>query len=260
MTIAWRRFNCTGLAVLAFCLLIWEVAARANPGFEAYFPPASRVCAALAHLIVSGEILPDTARTLSRYARSYALATAVAVSLGVVLGASRFAYSLFAIIIEFLRPMPSVATIPVAILFLGVGDSMKIAVATYGTAWPILINTIDGVRNIDSTLINTGRALGLSRAQILRKIALPSALPYVVTGLRISLPIALIAITASEMIAGGNGLGFFILDEQQAFKVENMYAGIVLVSLLGYLLNRVFLFVEARGLAWHKQSRARDVV
>ena len=257
---AWRRVNYSGLAAVVLCLLVWELGARAHPAFQAYFPPASRVLGAVVELVISGEIVGDTVRTLSRYARGYALAAVVAVAVGVVLGASPFAYSLFDVLIEFLRPMPSVATIPVAILFLGVGDSMKVAVAAYGTAWPILLNTVDGVRSIDRTLIDTGRTLGLSRTQILTKIALPAALPYVVTGLRISLPIALIAVTASEMIAGGNGLGFFILDEQRAFKVENMYAGIVLVSLLGYLLNRGFRLLETRGLVWHTDSRAREAV
>jgi ABC-type nitrate/sulfonate/bicarbonate transport system permease component len=260
MRFSLREFNYSGLAALVVCLLIWEVIARANPGFDAYFPPASRVFAALFNLIVSGLIIPDTLGTVMRYARAYLSAAGLAVTLGIILGYSRFIHSLFEVIIEFLRPMPSVATIPVAILFLGVGDPMKVAVATYGATWPILINTIDGVRNIDRTLIYTGRIFGFSSWRMLRKIALPAALPYIVTGLRVSLPIALIAITAAEMIAGGNGLGFFILDEQRAFKIADMYAGIVLVSFLGYLGNRLFLMLETKAMAWHKSLTAREVI
>ena len=258
MSVRLRQLNVSGGTALIACLIAWEVLARANPGFEAHFPPVSRVLTTLIQLVTSGEILPDVLATLSRYGRGYALAAALAVSLGVILGSSRFLLSLVATPIEFLRPMPSVATIPIAILFLGIGDSMKIAVATYGATWPILLNTIDGVRRIDPTLIATGQTLGLGRGQIVWKIALPAALPYIVTGLRISLPIALIAITATVMLGGSNGLGFFILDVQRAMKISDMYAGIILVSLIGYALNRLFVLVEARAMAWHRSARARD--
>ena len=259
MTLGLRRLNLSGLAALAVCLAAWEVLARAHPAFQVHFPPVSRVLATLVRLVVSGEIVPDVLATLSRYGRGYALAAAIAVTLGVILGSSRVLLSLLATPIEFLRPMPSVATIPIAILFLGIGDSMKIAVATYGATWPILLNTIDGVRRIDPTLLATGRTLGLHRGQIVWKIALPAALPYIVTGLRISLPIALIAITATEMLAGSNGLGFFILDVQRAMKISEMYAGIILVSLIGYVLNRLFVVAERWGMAWHRSARAREV-
>lgn len=250
----------SGLVALIVCLVAWEALARANPASETFFPPVSRVLATLVRLIVSGEIVPDVLATLSRYGRGFALAAVIAVTVGVIFGSSRFLLSLFAVPIEFLRPMPSVATIPIAILLLGIGDSMKIAVATYGATWPILLNTIDGVRRIDPTLVATGRTLGLRRAQILWKIALPAALPYIVTGLRISLPIALIAITATEMLAGSNGLGFFILDVQRAMKIPEMYAGIVLVSVIGYALNRLFVAAEARAMAWHRSARVRETM
>lgn len=153
--------------------------------------------------------------------------------------------------------MPSVAIIPVAILFLGIGDLMVVVVTVYACIWPILINTIDGVRNIDRTLIDTGRTFGLSRWKILTNIALPSASPYIITGLRISLAIALILVTTSEMLVGGRGLGFFILDEERSLRTDNMYAGIILVAMLGYLLNRLFLFLESKAMAWHQGMTVR---
>ncbi|HWH79652.1 MAG TPA: ABC transporter permease, partial [Candidatus Binatus sp.] len=161
-------------------------------------------------------------------------------------------------LIEFLRPMPSVAIIPVAILLLGIGDSMIISVTVYASVWPILINTIDGVRHIDATLVNTGRTFGLRRGQILRQIIVPAAAPFIVTGLRIGLSISLILVTTAEMIAGSKGLGFFILDEERAMNSANMYAGIVVVALLGYTLNRFFLAVEARAMAWRHGMTARE--
>jgi ABC-type nitrate/sulfonate/bicarbonate transport system permease component len=155
-------------------------------------------------------------------------------------------------LIEFLRPMPSVAIIPVAILLLGIGDGMIVAVTVYASLWPILINTIDGVKQIDPVLVQTGRVFGLSPWRLLRSIILPAASPYIVTGLRISLAIALILVTTAEMIAGWRGLGFYILDEERSLRNSHMYAGIIVVSLLGYFLNRLFLLMEARMMRWRE--------
>src|SRR5439155_7953271 len=167
---------------------------------------------------------------------------------------------LLAMLIEFLRPMPSVAIIPVAILMLGIGDSMIVAVTVYATVWPILINCIDGVRHIESILIDTGRTFGLKRRQILWQIILPGASPYIVTGLRVGLSIALILVTTAEMIAGSKGLGFFILDEERSMNSAAMYAGIILVAGLGYALNRLFLGLEGKAMKWRRGMIAMETV
>jgi ABC-type nitrate/sulfonate/bicarbonate transport system permease component len=156
--------------------------------------------------------------------------------------------------------MPSVAIIPVAILALGIGDGMIVAVTVYASVWPILINTIDGVRHIETTLIDTARTFGISRREILWRVILPAASPYIVTGLRIGLSIALILVTTAEMIAGSKGLGYFILDEERSMNSRNMYAGVIIVSLLGYLLNRLFLALEGRALRWRHGLSARETL
>jgi ABC-type nitrate/sulfonate/bicarbonate transport system permease component len=251
-----RRFNLAGLGVFAALLLLWELYSRAG-GVESYLPPPSAALKALTEPNVARALFGHLAGTLGRFLGGYLLAAALAVAAGVVLGYSRFAYSVSEVIIELLRPMPSVAIIPVAILCLGIGDAMMIAVTIYAAAWPILLNTIDGVRNLDRTLVDTGRTFGLGRVKILWQVALPAAAPYIATGLRVSLPIALILVTTSEMVAGVNGLGFFILDEERSLRPANMYAGIVVVALLGYALNRLFVAVEARALAWKRGLQAK---
>jgi len=252
-----KKFNWLGWLTFGLLLLLWELGARGTPKLQLYFPPISQILAALVQLIISGPVARHLGVTLGRFLQGYLLAATIAVTLGVVLGYFRLLRSLLGTSIEFLRPMPSVAIIPVAILMLGLGDSMIVAVTVYASVWPILINTIDGVHHIDSTLVDTGRTFGLSRRQILWQIILPAASPYVVTGLRIGLSIALILVTTAEMVAGSKGLGFFILDEERAMNSANMYAGIVFVALLGYLLNRLFLSLEARAMGWRHGMMAR---
>ncbi len=252
-------FNWLGWSSFALLLALWELGARANPKLELYFPPVSRILSALGQALAAGSITQHALITLTRFAEGFLLAAVLAVLSGVVLGYFRSLHSLLATLIELLRPMPSVAIIPVAILLLGIGDGMIVTVTVYASLWPILINTIDGVRHIDPTLIDTGRTFGLSRWRILWQIILPGASPYIVTGLRIGLSIALILVTTAEMIAGSKGLGFFVLDEERAMNSANMYAGIVVVALLGYALNRLFLMIESRAMKWRHGMIARQV-
>ena len=255
-----RAFNLPGWIVFTLALLIWELGSRNNPALQTYLPPVSRILSSLGELILSGRILSHLMITLSRFLQGYVLAALIAVILGTVLGYFRLAHSLFEAVIEFLRPMPSVAIIPVAVLLLGISDAMIVAVTVYASLWPVLINTIDGVRYIERTLIDTGRTFGLNRRQILWLVVLPAAAPYIVTGLRISLSIALILVTTAEMIAGSRGLGFFILDEERSMNSGNMYARVILVSALGYLLNRLFVLGEGWAMNWRRGMLARESI
>jgi ABC-type nitrate/sulfonate/bicarbonate transport system permease component len=255
-----RVFNWPGWIVFALVLLIWELGSRKNPALQPYLPPVSRILSSLGELILSGAVLSHLMITLSRFLQGYLLAALIAVILGTVLGYFRSAHSLFEAVIEFLRPMPSVAIIPVAVLMLGISDAMIVAVTVYASLWPVLINTIDGVRYLERTLIDTGRTFGLNRRQILWLVVLPAAAPYIVTGLRISLSIALILVTTAEMIAGSRGLGFFILDQERSMNSGNMYAGVILVSALGYLLNRLFVLGEGWAMNWRRGMVARDSI
>ena len=255
-----RAFNLPGWIAFTLVLLIWELGSRNNPALQTYLPPVSRILSSLGELILSGRILSHLMITLSRFLQGYVLAALIAVILGTVLGYFRLAHTLFEAVIEFLRPMPSVAIIPVAVLLLGISDAMIVAVTVYASLWPVLINTIDGVRYIERTLIDTGRTFGLNRRQILWLVVLPAAAPYIVTGLRISLSIALILVTTAEMIAGSRGLGFFILDEERSMNSGNMYAGVILVSALGYLLNRLFVLGEGWAMNWRRGMLARESI
>jgi len=253
-----RKFNGSGWTACALLLLLWEIGSRLNPKLQLYIPPISQILTTLVQMIASGRVPGQAWVTVRRFAEGYFLAAGLGVTLGMILGYFRFAHSLAEMVIEFLRPMPSVAIIPVAILLLGIGDSMITAVTVYASIWPILTNTIDGVRYVERTLVDTGRTFGLSRLQILWHVIMPAASRYIVTGLRISLSIALILVTTAEMIVGSQGLGFFILDEERSLNSSAMYAGIILVALLGYSLNRLFLTLESKTMKWHRGLAARE--
>jgi ABC-type nitrate/sulfonate/bicarbonate transport system permease component len=253
-----QRLNQTGWLVCIGLILIWELAAHLHAPLRFYIPPMHQIMASLVQVMASGEIVHHIFTTLMRFLTGYLIAAVIAVSLGIVLGYFPFGHGLLEPLIELLRPMPSVAIIPVAVLLLGIGDGMIVAVTVYASMWPILINTIDGVKHIDPVLVQTGRIFGLGPWRLLRRVILPAASPSIVTGLRTSLAIALILVTTAEMIAGGKGVGFFILDEERSLRNGHMYAGIIVVSLLGYLLNRLFLLVEARVMRWRNGMVARE--
>ena len=183
-----------------------------------FLPPPTQIAAHLVHLIGTGELLDAAGTTLARCFGGYSLAAAVAIPVGIAMGRSRRIALLLNPIAEILRPIPSAAIIPVAILFLGIDERMKIAVVVFGSTLPILLNTIYGVRSVDLLLIDTGRTFNLSRLAFLRKIVIPAALPSIATGLRISLAISLILTITVAMIAGNSGLGFLILDYERSFR------------------------------------------
>lgn len=165
-----------------------------------------------------------------------------------------FCYRLFEPITEFIRPIPSSAYIPVAILFLGIDDEMKVFVIFLACVFPILLNTYSGVRAVDPTLIDTGRTLGVTWPRAMCSIVLPASLPSILTGMRVSLGISLIVVVVAEMIAGDSGIGYYILDMQRTFRVPEMFAGIFTLGLIGYLFNFVFMKVEGYLLRWRGTS------
>ncbi len=257
---AMGRIPGKGLAVLLGCLALWEILARQSGALAAYFPPASQVLATLATITGNGDLPSHVAASLSRFAQGYALAALLAVSAGLCLGLWHPLYTLLEPLIELLRPMPSPATIPIAILFLGIGDGMKVAVTAYACSWPILLNTINGVRAIDPVLLNTAATFRLSPWQRFWKVVLPAASPQIATGLRVSLAIALILVTTSEMVVSNDGLGFYILDRQRSFQIREMYAAIVALAVIGYALNRLFLGLDGWVMAWHKGLTRKEEI
>ena len=246
-----RAEQLSGLGFLLVLLAMWELAARAELVNPLIIPPLSRVLAVFWDLFLSGEMPMQIAVSMKRAAVGYGLAGAVFIPLGLVMGLSRPIHRALEVIVEMLRPIPPPVVIPVALLFFGLEDEMKIFVIFFSCAWPILLNTIDGARSVDPVLLNTARTFRLPRLKTIRQIVLPAASPQIMTGLRVSLPITLILVVISEMVGSTDGIGYFILDSQRRFRVPQMYAGMVALAVLGYALNQLFNLLHRRLLAWH---------
>jgi ABC-type nitrate/sulfonate/bicarbonate transport system permease component len=246
-----RESKLVGILFMLVLMLAWELAAQRHWLNPLIVPPLSRILSSFAALVTSGDIPLQILASLKRAAIGYALAAAVFIPLGILMGLFDTCRNALEVVIEMLRPIPPPVVIPVALLFFGLADGMKIFVVFFSCAWPILLNTLDGVRNIDSLLLHTARTFGLSHARIIWKVVLPACSPQIMTGLGISLPITLILVVISEMVGSADGIGYFILDAQRRFKVAQMYAGMLALAILGYTLNLLFNLVHRTFLAWH---------
>jgi ABC-type nitrate/sulfonate/bicarbonate transport system permease component len=255
-----QESNLVGFVFLALLLALWEVSVRAG-WIQAFgFPPFSRVVGAFWQFMVSGEVVQVLLPSLQRWGIGYAIAIVVGVGIGVLMGYVTFFYRLLEPITELIRPIPSPAYVPVAIMFLGIDDAMKVFVIAFASFFPIMVNTFAGVRSIDAVQMNTARTFGIPRLTTMWHVVLPAASPYIFAGMRVSLAISLILTIIAEMIAGNSGIGYYILLAQRSFRVGEMYAGIIVLGLVGYALNRLFLVVEGWALKWHFATTGRGSV
>src|SRR5713226_5686435 len=255
LMVKWNKDSkLNGLMVLLAAIGLWEIVSRLGLINALFFPPMTKILSTFFQLVFSGEMLHQVLMSLKRAAAGYFLAAIVFIPLGLAMGIFQWLHRALEIIVETLRPIPPPVIVPVAMLFFGLGDGMKIFVIYFSCAWPILLNTIDGVRNIDRVLVHTARTFGLSQRKTIMKVILPAASPQIVTGFRISLAITLILVVISEMIGSTDGIGYFILDSQRRFRVAQMYAGMLALAILGYTLNQVFNWLYKFLLPWHKRK------
>lgn len=235
-------------------LVLWGVWSASADSF--FFPPLTEILTTFEETWLFERVGSDVLPSLGRLFGGYFLAVAVAVLVGIPLGLSHNARRGASPIVEFLRAIPPPALIPFAIVVIGVGNGMKVFIIAFVCVWPVLLNTIDGITGIDPTMKDTARVYGVRGLDRLRKVVLPAAGPQIFAGMRTSLSVALILMVISEMVASTNGIGFFVLQAQRSFAIPEMWSGILLLGLLGYILNACFLLVERRVLAWHRGARA----
>src|SRR3954465_13802105 len=255
-----RPTRVLGFVLVAGLLVVWEIAAQTGLLDARFVPAPSTIAVAWVGFATSGQLLTDLLATLSSWAQGYLIAAVLGVLLGLVMGLVPVVRAMLTTTVELLRPMPSVAIIPIAIVLFGLGDPMKRFVVIYAALWPVLINTLYGVLAVDPVLLDTARTFRLGRLRSALRVVLPAASPYIATGLRISTSIALILVITAELVASRSGLGYFVRASEQASRVPEVYAGVLTIAVLGYVLNVVFVTLEGRLLAWHRGFTAREAV
>jgi ABC-type nitrate/sulfonate/bicarbonate transport system permease component len=240
---------------VAAALAAWEVISRTGLISQRDLPAMSSSFAALWSQMKSGSFWSAYLETIRGWAIGLAIATALAVPIGIVLGASDFLGSAFRVPIEFLRPIPSAALIPLLFLTLGPTLKSEIFLASFGAFWPLLVQTIYGVRDVDPVTIDTGRSFGLGKLERLYRITLPSSVPYIWTGLRISSTVSLILAFTAELFMGTGGLGKQMNFAESFGLNDQLYALALAVGFLGIAIHLALSSIERRVLRWHPSQR-----
>jgi ABC-type nitrate/sulfonate/bicarbonate transport system permease component len=245
------------LAVPALLVALWWVLSSGST--SPFFPPLRDILEAFRTNWLFGRLDTDVVPSLLRMLAGYAIALALGIAIGLPLGLVTLLRSAFEPVVEYLRALPVVALIPLFIVVTGIGDLTKVLVIALGAVWPILLNTQDGVGSVEPELRLMAVAYRLTLWQRIWRIVLPSALPQIFAGARTALAISFIVMVISEMLAATNGIGYFVLQSQSSFAITDMWSGIILLGVLGYLFNLLFLAVQHRVLRWHTGYRASEL-
>ncbi|MFC3493702.1 ABC transporter permease [Glycomyces rhizosphaerae] len=231
----------------------WWFASAGSTSF--YFPPLERILAEFGQTWTADRWRADVLPSIGRLAVGYTLSCLLGIGLGVLIGRLRWLRDLTEPLLEFLRAIPPPVLVPVIMLFAGIGDGMKIVVIVSGCVWPILLNTVQGVRGIDAVQTDTAAVYRFSRWDRFWRLLLPAASPQIVTGMRQSLSIGVILMVISEMFAATSGLGYAIVDFQTSYRIPAMWSGVLLLGLLGVALALLFHLFDRSALHWYYRMR-----
>lgn len=247
-----------GILLIVVLFGLWQLLTSTHVYQSPNVPPLSDILQRWYDDLRSGPLLTDLGVMLQTTAIGFALAAVVGTVLGVLMARVRFIWALLEPTIELLRPIPIAAFIPILVLFLGIEDKMKIGAIFFAGIFPVLLNSYAGAASVSASMRDTAKTFRLSWLQTTRKVILPAAAPQIFVGMRVSLSICLIIAVVAEMIAGNNGIGYFVLNSEEMFDIKDMYVGIFTLALVGYALNFIFLLIEKTVLGWHYGSLNRN--
>lgn len=233
------------LGLFALCIVL----ARNSTSFA--FPPVSEIATSFKNLWLFDRVPTDLLPSLGRLFVAYTLSTVLGITLGVALASNRILFRLCDPVLQFIRAIPSISFIPIFLYIFGIGPSVQIVIIISGSIWPILLNTLDGIRAENPVLVDTCTVFRLSPLRRLFQVTIPAVSPQILAGMRTGLAIAFIVMVASEMTIATNGVGYIVVQAQRSYMISDMWSGIILLSLIGYLLNMVFQKIESRLLHWH---------
>ena len=242
-----------GIGFIVLWLAALEFAARAGLINRTFSPVPSEVASRFWMIVADGSFAGPLASTIGLLAAGYAAACVAGTLLGLAMGCSRRANALLEPLLEMLRPIPKPALLPPLILLFGLGAPMKIAIVFLGAVFPVLINTIQGVRSVDPVLIDVARTYRCGSMGTVFRVILPASLPMILAGMRVSLGLGLVLVVLAEMLTGEDGLGAQALDAQRAFRVYDMYAWTAILAVLGLALALAFEWMERRLIFWNEK-------
>jgi len=235
-------------------LILWEALVRVNLIDARFFPPPSKILAQLVALTESGELLKNTWASLQRLFWGTLIGGIPALVLGVVMGLYRPVRALVEPLVAATYPVPKSAILPLLLLIFGLGEASKIAMVAIGVFYPVLINATAGVLQINRIYLDVGRNFGASRAQVFRTIALPGALPFIMTGVKLGMGMGLILIAIAEMIGAKSGLGYMIWNAWEILSVETMYVGLLVIAVLGFVFTVLLNELERWIVPWKERD------
>ncbi|MEW9532060.1 ABC transporter permease [Microbispora sp. NPDC049125] len=231
-------------------LALWEALPRTGVVDRVFLPPLSEDLAAGYDLLRGGELLDHVGASLGRSLAGFALAIAAAIPLGLLIGWYKPVADFLSPVLELFRNTSPVALLPVFTLILGIGETSKIAFVFYACSWPILLNTVSGVKTVDALLVKSARSMGLSPVRLFQKVLFPAAVPAIFTGVRLAGAYSILVLLFAEMVGAKAGLGYLINAAQSNFRIQDMYAGIITISLIGLLFNQLLVLLERRFSTW----------
>ncbi|MET7336883.1 ABC transporter permease [Nonomuraea sp. NPDC005650] len=244
-----RRAVTNSTAILLL-LAAWEVLPRLGVLDPVFVPPLSEDLAAWYDLVAGGRLPEHLEASLARSLSGFGLAIVLAIPLGLLIGWYKPVADFLTPLLELFRNTSAVALLPVFTLILGIGETTKVTFVLYACAWPILLNTISGVKTVEPLLIKSARSMGLGPVRLFQKVILPAAVPTIFTGVRLAGAYSILVLLFAEMVGAKAGLGYLILDTQSSFRIPDMYAGIITISVLGLLFNLLLVGVERRFSTW----------
>jgi NitT/TauT family transport system permease protein len=244
-------------AVLILLAAFWEIAPRVGLTDPVFLPPLSEVLVSGWNLALKGQLSEHLGASLGRALLGFLLAIVLAIPLGLLIGWVPRVANFLNPLIEVLRNTAPLALLPVFILLLGIGEVSKISLVLYSAAWPLLINTISAVRQVDPLYIKSARTMGATPLQLFRKVIVPAALPSIFVGLRLASASAVLVLVAAEMVGAKAGLGFLIIYSQYNFQIDLMYFGILAITAIGLAFNYALLWLERRFTGWKISADAK---
>ena len=254
---ALRETRLSGWLLVLGAFLAWELGSRYGLIQSQTLPSVSQIIAEWVANLRSGSLGSQLLVTLKHMGFGYVIGSSIGVLVGLAMGQSRRLWRVLEPFIEIARPVPLSALVPLLILFLGIDDALKVTVVSIGAFFPVFMNTFAGVRSVSRTMRDTGATFGVGPIRTTLEIILPAAAPMIFVGLRYALTVGLVIALVSEMIAGNDGMGYFVIRAQQNLSVVQLFAGVFTLAFLGYALNFAFLIVERVVLPWHAGSARR---